>query len=115
MGRSAACAAAMFAGTLWVFYYSPLFSWATTDHIGHEIMIVHFLLAGYLFVQSLIGVDPMPFVMAVSLGRGGPTGRQLLTYSQSTNPNSPTAHALFAAVDDWLLACADLRRVVEAA
>ncbi|GAA0898541.1 acylase [Virgisporangium aurantiacum] len=29
------------------------------------------------------------FVMAVSFGRGGPSGRQILTYSQSTNPNSP--------------------------
>ena len=53
-------AAAIFAGSLWVFYYSPLFRWATTDHIGHEFMIVHFLLAGYLFVTVLIGVDPVP-------------------------------------------------------
>ncbi|HEX7745501.1 MAG TPA: penicillin acylase family protein, partial [Micromonosporaceae bacterium] len=29
------------------------------------------------------------FVMAVELGAGGPSGRQILTYSQSTNPNSP--------------------------
>jgi len=29
------------------------------------------------------------FVMAVELGRHGPTGRQILTYSQSANPNSP--------------------------
>ncbi|MEU6206338.1 acylase [Micromonospora musae] len=29
------------------------------------------------------------FVMAVELGRNGPSGRQILTYSQSTNPNSP--------------------------
>ena len=29
------------------------------------------------------------FVMAVSLGHHGPSGRQILTYSQSTNPNSP--------------------------
>lgn len=29
------------------------------------------------------------FVMAVSFGRGGPTGRQILTYSQSGDPNSP--------------------------
>jgi len=29
------------------------------------------------------------FVMAVELGRGAPTGRLILTYSQSTNPNSP--------------------------
>ena len=29
------------------------------------------------------------FVMAVELGPRGPSGRQILTYSQSTNPNSP--------------------------
>ncbi|GIJ19826.1 aculeacin A acylase [Micromonospora lutea] len=29
------------------------------------------------------------YLMAVELGRGGPSGRQLLTYSQSANPNSP--------------------------
>ncbi|MER7457523.1 acylase [Micromonospora sp. NPDC126480] len=29
------------------------------------------------------------FVMAVELGRHGPSGRQILTYSQSANPNSP--------------------------
>ncbi len=52
--------AIIFAGSLFVFYYTPLFSWATTDHIGHEWMVVHFLIAGYLFVQSLIGVDPVP-------------------------------------------------------
>jgi cytochrome c oxidase assembly factor CtaG/putative copper export protein len=53
-------AAGLFAVSLWVFYYTPLFSWATTNHIGHEWMIVHFLLTGYLFVQSLIGIDPSP-------------------------------------------------------
>ena len=53
-------AAAIFVVSLWVFYYSPLFRWATTDHLGHQWMIIHFLLSGYLFVQSLIGVDPSP-------------------------------------------------------
>jgi putative copper resistance protein D len=53
-------AAGLFASSLWLFYYTPLFSWATTDHIGHEWMIVHFLATGYLFVQSLIGIDPSP-------------------------------------------------------
>lgn len=52
-------AAGVFVVSLWVFYYSPLFSWATTDHIGHTWMIVHFLITGYLFVQTLIGVDPL--------------------------------------------------------
>ncbi|MET1044345.1 MAG: cytochrome c oxidase assembly protein [Microbacteriaceae bacterium] len=53
--------AVIFVGSLWAFYYSPLFGWATVDHIGHEWMTLHFLIAGYLFVQSLIGVDPVPF------------------------------------------------------
>lgn len=54
-------AAVLFAGSLWAFYYTPVFRWATTDHIGHEWMIVHFLITGYLFVQSLIGIDPVKY------------------------------------------------------
>ena len=54
-------AAGIFAGSLWVFYYSGVFRWATVDHVGHEWMIVHFLGAGYLFVSALIGVDPSPY------------------------------------------------------
>jgi cytochrome c oxidase assembly factor CtaG/putative copper export protein len=54
-------AGVLFAGSLWLFYYTPLFSWATTDHIGHTFMVVHFLLVGYLFIQSLIGIDPAPY------------------------------------------------------
>jgi cytochrome c oxidase assembly factor CtaG/putative copper export protein len=53
-------AAVLFASSLWIFYYTPLFSYATTDHVGHEWMIFHFLIIGYLFVSSLIGVDPGP-------------------------------------------------------
>ena len=54
-------AAILFVGSLWLFYYSPLFRWATSEHIGHIWMVVHFLATGYLFVQSLIGVDPVPY------------------------------------------------------
>nr|WP_233279381.1 cytochrome c oxidase assembly protein [Microterricola pindariensis] len=54
-------AAVLFVSSLWVFYFSPLFSWATSDHIGHQWMTVHFLITGYLFVQSLIGIDPVPY------------------------------------------------------
>jgi cytochrome c oxidase assembly factor CtaG/putative copper export protein len=57
-------AAVLFAGSLWAFYYTPLFRWATTDHVGHEWMIVHFLITGYLFVQSLIGIDPVKYRLA---------------------------------------------------
>lgn len=53
--------AIVFAGSLLVFYYTPLFRWATVDHVGHQWMIVHFVLAGYLFAQSLVGIDPVPY------------------------------------------------------
>jgi cytochrome c oxidase assembly factor CtaG len=53
-------AGVIFAGSLWVFYYTDIFRWATVDHVGHEWMIIHFLAAGYLFVSAIIGVDPQP-------------------------------------------------------
>ncbi|GLJ80181.1 cytochrome c oxidase assembly protein [Microbacterium imperiale] len=56
-----AFASLMFIGSLWVFYYTDLFRWTLYDHLGHEWMVVHFLLSGYLFVLSLIGIDPVPY------------------------------------------------------
>lgn len=53
--------AAIFVVSLWVFYYSDLFRWSMVDHLGHQWMVVHYLISGYLFVQSLIGIDPVPF------------------------------------------------------
>ena len=53
-------AAPLFAGSLIVFYYSPLFEWALADHLGHHWMVFHFLASGYIFAQMLIGVDPQP-------------------------------------------------------
>ncbi|GAA5035981.1 bifunctional copper resistance protein CopD/cytochrome c oxidase assembly protein [Microbacterium fluvii] len=54
-------AAAMFIGSLWIFYYTDLFRWSLYEHIGHEWMTAHFLISGYLFVLSLIGADPVPY------------------------------------------------------
>ena len=54
-------AAGLFIGSLWVFYYTDLFRWTLYDHIGHEWMVAHFLLTGYLFALSLIGIDPVPY------------------------------------------------------
>ncbi|MFT4235833.1 MAG: cytochrome c oxidase assembly protein [Microbacterium sp.] len=53
-------AAGLFIGSLWAFYYSGLFRWSLYDHLGHEWMIAHFLVTGYLFVLSLVGIDPIP-------------------------------------------------------
>ena len=53
-------AAVLFAGSLVIFYYSPLFELALTTHVGHELMALHFLLVGYVFVDVLMGTDPLP-------------------------------------------------------
>jgi cytochrome c oxidase assembly factor CtaG/putative copper export protein len=53
-------AAVIFTGSLVVFYWTDLFELALTTHVGHELMTLHFLLAGYLFAWVLIGVDPGP-------------------------------------------------------
>lgn len=49
-----------FAGSLILFYFTGLFHLALTTHMGHLAMIVHFTLAGYMFVNALIGIDPGP-------------------------------------------------------
>ncbi|MGX5716782.1 cytochrome c oxidase assembly protein [Arthrobacter sp. MAHUQ-56] len=53
-------AAANFAGSIILFYYSDLFGFAMREHVGHELMNLHFLLTGYIFVLSMIGTDPLP-------------------------------------------------------
>ncbi len=53
-------AAVNFAGSLIVFYYTPIFEFALRNHAGHLWMIVHFTLAGYLFANALVGIDPGP-------------------------------------------------------
>jgi cytochrome c oxidase assembly factor CtaG len=54
-------AAVNFAGSIVVFYYSELFGFALRQHVGHELMVVHFLLTGYIFVLTMIGIDPLPY------------------------------------------------------
>jgi putative copper resistance protein D len=54
-------AAVMFSGSLWVFYFTPVARWAAEEHLGHQWMIVHFLISGYLFSLSMIGIDPVPY------------------------------------------------------
>lgn len=54
-------AAAIFVISLWGFYFTDLVRWAMYDHLGHEWMIIHFLISGYLLVMSLVGIDPVPY------------------------------------------------------
>jgi putative copper resistance protein D len=49
-----------FGFSLSFFYYSNLFRLSLSTHVGHELMHVHFLFAGYLLSWLMIGVDPGP-------------------------------------------------------
>ncbi|MFC0713426.1 cytochrome c oxidase assembly protein [Cellulomonas biazotea] len=53
-------AAVNFVGSMVLFYYTGLFEWSLRSPVGHLAMVVHFTLAGYLFVNALVGVDPGP-------------------------------------------------------
>ncbi|MFD1716185.1 cytochrome c oxidase assembly protein [Amnibacterium flavum] len=54
-------AAALFGTSLIAFYFTPLLGWAVDDPVGHQWMVAHFLLTGYLFALTLFGADPLPY------------------------------------------------------
>jgi putative membrane protein len=47
-------------GSLWLLYTTPLFELMLSSPLLHLAINFHFLLAGYLFVASLVGTDPNP-------------------------------------------------------
>lgn len=57
---NAGVAAAIFIGSLYVVYLTPVFDKLMLNHLGHAFMQLHFLLAGVLFYEVLIGSAPLP-------------------------------------------------------
>jgi putative copper resistance protein D len=53
-------ALALFDGSLFVLYFTDLFGNLMGNHAGHLLMNIHFILAGFLFFNVIIGVDPSP-------------------------------------------------------
>ena len=51
----------LFISAPYLVYFSGLFQVAMQQHWAHELMHVHFVLVGYLFFESLIGTDPVPY------------------------------------------------------
>ena len=51
---------AIFLGSLVAFYYTPALEFSLRTHIGHLLMLGHFLIAGYLFANIICGIDPGP-------------------------------------------------------
>jgi len=50
----------IFDGSLFGLYFTNLFADLMQSHIGHLIMTLHFLAAGFLFFFVIIGIDPNP-------------------------------------------------------
>jgi len=53
-------ALAIFDGSLFLLYMTPLFGALMQNHAGHLFMNIHFLLAGALFFHVIVGIDPNP-------------------------------------------------------
>jgi putative copper resistance protein D len=53
-------ALAIFDGSLFALYMTPLFGDLMQSHFGHLFMSLHFLLAGTLFFHVIVGIDPSP-------------------------------------------------------
>lgn len=50
----------IFDGSLFALYFTDLFSAMMQSHLGHLVMNLHFIAAGFLFFFVVIGVDPNP-------------------------------------------------------
>lgn len=53
-------ALAIFDGSLFALYFTPLFGDLMSGHFGHMIMDLHFIGAGLLFFHVIVGIDPNP-------------------------------------------------------
>jgi putative copper resistance protein D len=50
-----------YVGSLFVVYFSPLFPVLMRTHWGHQLMLLHFMIAGYAFFALLVGPDRHPW------------------------------------------------------
>lgn len=50
----------IFAGSMFVVFYSGLYEVMLRSHVGHLAISAHFLVSGYLFYWVVIGIDPGP-------------------------------------------------------
>lgn len=100
-----------FAGSLVVFYYSGLMWFALDTHLGHQLMVVHFLIAGYLFAQAIVGIDPGPvrppypirlLILLITMAFHAFFGISLMSSTALIEPNwfGNMGHGWFSAIED---------------
>jgi len=50
----------LFIASLYGLYFTPLFDLLMRSTVGHDLMLVHFLVVGLLFFWPIMGIDPAP-------------------------------------------------------
>jgi len=84
-----AVAALLNVGGMWVLYLTPLYELMQQVVLVHLLVMLHFLLAGYLYTLALVPVDPSPHkagfpfravVLVVSLAAHGVLAKLLYAY-----------------------------------
>jgi putative copper resistance protein D len=57
--------------SLFVVYFSPIFPWLMRYHWGHQLMLIHFFVAGYAFFTLIVGQDGpaehLPYIVRFAL------------------------------------------------
>lgn len=60
-----------YVGSLFLIYYTPLFPWLMRYHWAHQLMLLYFMVTGYLFFNMLVGIDNrstrMPHLIKLAL------------------------------------------------
>lgn len=93
----------IFVGTLFILYFSPLYGLTLRNVTFHEIVHVHYILAGFLFFSPVVAIDPYPWRMHY--------GVRLLYVGLSLPAHAFLALALLSAATplalDWYLVATD--------
>lgn len=91
-------AAVLVTGSLYVLYLTPLYALSTRSDLVHHLLHVHFVLAGHLYVWSLVGPDPAPRrpgmahrLVALVLAAGGHAHLAKLLYARADAGVVPAA------------------------
>lgn len=94
-------AAVLNVGAMWVLYLTPMYDLMQDVMLVHWLVMLHFLLAGYLYTVSLVAIDPSPHqsgfvmrasVLVISLAAHGVLAKLLYAYPPP-GVNAADAHA----------------------
>lgn len=102
-------------GGMYLLYLTPLYARASTSPLLH----LHFLLAGYLFTWSIVGIEPVPRrpgmrtrlgVLFIAMGTHAALGK--LMYAYGWPRGTPHALAEVQAAAQWMFYGGDLAELL---